>query len=492
MPRIRDGFAECRRYKSLKEVLEGFVEYVMRLWERYIGDKQFYYRILRIAIPIMVQNAFSNLVGLLDNLMIGRLGTNALSGVAIANQLIFIFYLLIFGSVAGAGIFTAQYYGMKDEEGVRNTFRFKILLVSAVTIIGIAVFATGSDWMIGQFLKGEGSANDAMETLRIGKGYMSIMLIGLFPNAISQAFASTLRETGETKLPMKAVVASVLVNLVGNFLLIYGYFGFPRLGAQGAAMATVLSRLVELAILVIFTYIRREKHTFVNGAFRHILVSRELAGRFFMKCLPLMANETLWAVGIAFMNQCYSYRSLNAVAANNIQQTLWNFLGVAFLAMGDGVGIITGHTLGSGDFDKAKKDSVKLIAFTCFGGAVFGALEVLISSYFPMLYNTSDAVRRMASQFIVISGLLMPLYAYTHATYFTIRAGGRVFITMLFDSCFVWLISVPVAYVLSRYTVIDIVKMYLFVQCLEIIKCIIGGTMVHKGIWIRKIVGDSN
>ena len=460
----------------------------MKFRERYIGDKKFYYYVLRIAVPIMVQNAFSTLVGLLDNLMIGRIGTNALSGVAIANQLIFIFYLLIFGSVAGVGIFTAQYHGMKDEEGVRNTFRFKLIISTIVSIIGISIFALCSDWMIGRFLMGEGSATDAMETLQIGKNYMMIMLAGLLPNSISQAIASTLRETGETKLPMKAVVASVLVNLVGNFLLIYGYCGMPRLGAAGAAVATVISRLVELAILLIATNIKREQYSFVKGALTHLFIAPSLAGKFFVKCLPLMLNETLWASGMAFMNQCYSYRSLDSVAAINIEQTLWNFLGVAFLAMGDGVAIIIGHTLGSGDFDKAKKDAVKLIAFTSFCGLVFGIIETIISPFFPLLYNTSDAVRRMASEFIVICSVIMPLYAYTHATYFTIRAGGRVFITMLFDSCFVWLISVPVAFGLSRFTHLDVVTMFAMVQMLEIIKCIVGGIMVHKGIWIRNIV----
>ena len=202
---------------------------------KYIGNKKFYYYALRLTIPIMVQNAISNFVGLLDNLMIGRLGTNALSGVSIANQMLFVYYLLIFGTIAGVGIFTAQYHGMKNEEGVRRTFQFKLIMNLILTALAIAFFLMFGKALIGTFLHGEGLRSDAEETLRIGADYMHVMLIGLIPYSVAMAYAGTLRETGETAVPMKASFAAVIVNLVGNFLLIYGYFGLPAMGAVGAA-----------------------------------------------------------------------------------------------------------------------------------------------------------------------------------------------------------------------------------------------------------------
>ena len=470
------------------EVVRGII-YNKLVMSKYIGNRKFYYHALRLTIPIMVQNAISNFVGLLDNLMIGRLGTNALSGVSIANQMLFIYYLLIFGAIAGVGIFTAQYHGMKDEEGVKRTFQFKLVMNLILTVVAVVFFFIFGKGLIGTFLHGEGLKSDAQETLRIGVDYMNVMLIGLFPYAIAMAYAGTLRETGETAVPMKASFAAVIVNLVGNFLLIYGYFGLPALGAVGAAIATVISRVVELVILAVYTGKHSSVHTFIIGAFRKFDISRDLALKYFVKSIPLMLNETLWAAGMTVMNQSYSYRSLNAVAALNIESTLWNLLGVAFLAMGEGVGIIIGHTLGSGDIKKARDDSIKLVVFTVFWGVVFGIIQISLSTFFPVLYNTSAEVRSMAAQLIVVFGCLMPVMAYAHASYFIIRAGGRAGITFLFDSCFVWVISVPVAYILSRFTDINVIMLVAIVQSLEIPKAVIGGIMVHSGIWARRIVG---
>ena len=446
--------------------------------------------VLTIAVPIMIQNGVSNFVNLLDNLMIGRLGTNSLSGVAIANQIIFVYYLLIFGASAGVGIFTAQYFGMGDTEGVRNTFRFKIVINTVLTIASIIFYFLMAEALIGLFLKGEGAPEDAEQTLRIGIDYMRIMLIGLIPVAITNAYAGTLRESGQTKVPMIASIAAIVVNLVGNLILIYGFLGLPAFGAKGAAIATVLSRFVELAVLAIYTGTHSASHPFIIGAFRSLIVPAGLAGKFILKSLPLMANESLWALGVTTMNQCYSYRSLKAVAALNIESTIWNLLGVAFLAMGEAVGIVVGQILGSGDIENAKDTARKMRAFTVALGTAFGIIMIAVSPVFPLFYNTSDDVRHMATLIIIIYGVLTPLYAYTHSSYFTIRSGGKTGITLIFDSCFVWVLSVPTAFCLSRFTDMNVVLMVAIVQSLEIVKCFIGGAMVVSGIWAKNIVSE--
>lgn len=457
--------------------------------KRYIGTKQFYKTILTLALPIMIQNAVTNFVSLLDNLMIGRIGTNALSGVAIANQLMFVYFLVIFGATAGTGIFTAQFYGNGDNQGVRYTFRFKIMLNLLLTLGCIAILYFNSESLIGLFLKGDGKPEDAAETLAIGTSYLKIMLAGLIPIGICNAYSGTLRDVGQTKVPMMASVIAIFINLAGNFILIYGYLGFPRLEADGAAIATVISRFVELLILVIYTGVNKVKYPFIIGAFESLRVPLKLVKTFILKSMPLMMNETLWAVGMTVINQCYSYRSLDAVAALNIETTIWNVLGVAFLAMGEAVGIIVGQILGRGQIEEAKDTADKLIVFTVVCGVIFGFFMIAISPLFPLVYNTSDSVRALATKFIFIYGVLMPLYAYTHAAYFTIRSGGRTGVTMIFDSCFVWCISVPTAFCLSHFTGMSIELMVWIVQGMEIVKCIIGGVLIKSGIWARKLVG---
>ena len=455
---------------------------------KYVGDRAFYKMVLTIAVPMMVQNGISNFVNLLDNLMIGRVGTNALSGVAIANQIMFVYYLLIFGATAGVGIFTAQYYGLGDVDGVRETFRFKIVVNIFLSALSILILYLYSEPLIGLFLKGEGAPSDAAETLSIGLDYMYIMLIGLIPVGISNAYAGTLKDIGQTKVPMIASFAAILVNLAGNALLIYGLLGFPALGAAGAAIATVISRFVELGILAVYTASHKTNYPFIIGAFRHFSVPVRMVKKYVLKSLPLVANESLWALGTTTMNQCYSFRSLEAVAAMNIQSTIWNLMGVSFLAMGEAVGIVVGQILGSGKIDKAKDYARKMIAFTIFWGVLFGIGMVIIAPYFPLLYKTSDSIRSMAASFIVISGIFMPVGACLHASYFTIRSGGNTVITMLFDSCFMWVLCVPTAFILSRYTDLSVFYMLLVIQSLDLIKCLIGILMVRSGIWAKNIV----
>ena len=466
---------------------EGFVLKELAIRKKYVGDRAFYKMIMGIAVPMMIQNGISSFVSALDNLMIGRVGTNALSGVAISNQLIFVFNLLIFGASAGVGIFTAQYYGMKDMEGVRFTFRFKVLINTFLSICSILVLLFFSGYLISRFLQGEGTVEDAEETLKVGQTYMRIMLLGLIPVGVSYAYAGTLREMGETKAPMVASFLAIVVNLVGNVVLIYGFFFIPALGAAGAAIATVISRFVELTVLAVYTAKHSDKYSFVIGAFTQCRVPLTLCRRFIIKSLPLIANETLWALGQTIKTQSFSFRSLDAVAALNIQSTIGNLLSVAFLALGEAVGIVVGQILGSGDIEKAKDHARKMIAANVFLGIVFGLLLCAIAPLYPQFYKTTDEIKHMATLFILINGGLMPLYAFTHASYFTIRSGGNTGITLVFDCCFEWLLAVPAAILLSRYTNLSVFYMLLIVQSLEIIKCIIGWAMVHSGIWAKSI-----
>ncbi len=466
-----------------------------KLKGKLIGDREFYRLVLGIALPIMIQNGISNFVGLLDNLMIGRVGTEAVSGVAISNQLIFVYYLLVFGASAGIGIFTAQYHGTGDNEGIRYSFRAKLMVNMTITLMAVAVLYFLGGRFIAAFLEAEARDSSvvyiqskAAVTLSIGISYLKIMLIGLFANAVTHAYAGTLRETGETKVPMYASFAAVFVNLAGNYLLIYGHMGLPELGADGAAIATVISRFMELLILIVYTHRNADRHPFIKGALKSLYVPGHLFIKFLIKAMPLMLNEGLWSLGCTLLNQSYSYRSFDAVAAVSIESTIWNLLGVAFLAMGDAVGIIVGQILGTGDMKKARDYAVKLTAFTVFCGSIFAVLMALSSPFFPLLYNTTDQVRTLAAKLILLNALFMPVCSYLHATYFIIRSGGRTGITMIFDSCFMMLVSVPLAYILSRFTLVSVPVMMACVLSVDILKSFVGFIMVRTGIWMRKIV----
>ena len=409
----------------------------MRL-KRYIGDRAFYRRVLAIVVPIIIQNGITNFVSLLDNIMVGQVGTLPMSGVSIVNQLLFVFYLCIFGATAGAGIFTAQFQGSGDNEGIRHTFRFKILICAALALAGIGVFAFAGKPLIRLFLSGEGAASDASAILEYGQGYLEWMLLGLVPFAITSAYAGTLKETGETFIPMLGGIVATLVNLVLNYILIFGHFGAPEMGVEGAALATVISRFVELGIVAGWTHLNPKKNPFIVGAYRSLAIPGSLLKNITVKGMPLLANELLWSTGMTFMNQSYSTCGLDVVPALNITSTLFNLTSVVFMSMGAADGIIMGQMLGASTPREEVEDaSRKLIAISVSSGVIFGLVTMALSGAFSHIYNTSPAVRLLATRLILICALFMPFDAFANAAYFVLRSGGQTYITFLFDSGFV-------------------------------------------------------
>ena len=454
-----------------------------------MNNKHFNRRILAVALPMMIQNGITNFVQMLDNVMVGQVGTIPMSGVAIVNQLMFVFNLCIFGAASGAGIFTAQFVGREDHEGIRHTFRFKILVGMLLSTLGAGIFLTFGRGLVGLYLTGEGTPADAAATMDYALRYLHVMLLGLVPFALSNAYSGTLREIGETKVPMIAGIIAVFVNLIGNYILIFGHFGAPELGVVGAAVATVISRYVELAIVAIWTHTHGKTHPFITGALRSFCIPRKLTGDIIRKGMPLLINEFLWSTGMAFLSQCYSTRGLDVVAAFNIATTISQLSNVVFLSLGNAVGILMGQMLGAGvDRETVLRDNkrmIRLCVTVCF---VVGAVTMALSGVFANLYNTTDAVRSIAVGLICLTAVMMPVNSYNNAMYFTLRSGGQTFITFLFDSGFSWCVCVPVAFVLSRFTNLPILPLYGICVGVDIFKIFIGKPLLNKGVWINTIV----
>jgi len=312
----------------------------------------------------------------------------------------------------------------------------------------------------------------------------------LIPFTLSQVYASTLRETGETIVPMIAGVIAVFVNLVFNYLLIFGNFGFPEWGVAGAAAATLLSRIVETVIVIVWTHVHSAKNIFIQGVYKNFRIPAVLAKQILVKGTPLLINEALWSGGMAVLTQCYSMRGLDAVAAVNISSTVSNLFNVVFLALGSSIAIIVGQQLGSGELERAVDTDRKMIFFSTSACFVMGLMMVVAAPIFPAIYNTSDIVKEYATNLIRIAAVFMPLYSYYHATYFTLRSGGKTVVTFLFDSGYLWTIMVPVAFALSRFTSIPLIPMYFICQCSEIFKAVVGTVLVVKKVWVNNIVEE--
>ena len=460
----------------------------MKLIENIKSAKPYYKRMVLIAIPIMIQNGITNFVNMLDNIMVGRVGTLQMTGVSIINQLMFVYGLCIFGAMSGAGIFTAQFYGKKDKDGVRSTLQYKLALSIILAIIGIATFTLAGETLISAYLQGEGSAEDIAAVMQYSKSYLRITIIGAVPFALSQAYASTMRETSDRIVPLVATISAVFVNLVFNYLLIFGKFGFPELGIEGAAIATTLSRFIELSILVIWAHTHRKKYDFIPGLFTQFTITLPQVWKITLVTIPLLLNETLWSAGMAILNQCYSVRGLDVVAAVNILSTLTNVFNVSFIAFGSATGIILSQMLGAGEKKKAEFAAPKLFTFSVFVVIFIAAAMALFAPIFPKIYNTDDTVRHLATSLILTAAIFMPVQAGTNAGYFTLRSGGKTLLTFIFDCGFVWLVSIPIAFVLSRFTGLYIVYLYGTVIGMETFKCILSYVLVKKGVWLNSVV----
>ncbi|MBQ9545350.1 MAG: MATE family efflux transporter, partial [Clostridia bacterium] len=289
-------------------------------------------------------------------------------------------------------------------------------------------------------------------------------------------------------VPTAASLLAVVTNLVLNYILIFGKLGFPALGAKGAAIATVISRFAELAVVALWTHINSSLCPWAKGLYKNFVIGSDLFRRIMEKGLPLIANEFFWALGMTVRNQCFSTRGLEAVAAFNIASTVINLFSVAYMSVGHSITVIIGALLGAGEKEKARSDARRCIAFSVTSGAVMGLVMIAFSGLFPNLYNTTDSVRTLAGYMMIVTGIALPFCAFSHSAYFTLRSGGKVLVTLVLDSGFIWAIVVPTAFVLSRFTGADIRTIFAVCTFTEVLKFVFGLTLLKKVNWTKKIV----
>lgn len=461
---------------------------VLSFKDKYFGDKNFYKMTLTIAIPIIIQNLLTNLVSMADNIMVGQLGTNQMSGVAIINQLFFVFNLLVFGGMSGAGLFSAQYFGQKNHNGVRDVFRMKILIGIAIIAISLSVMIFLHEPLINMFLHEGSSSGNIQETFNYAKNYLYIMVIGIAPFVISNCYNTTLKESGQTVVPMKAGVLAVVFDIVLNYIFIFGKLGFPAMGVVGAAIATVISRFVECGYLVIYTHRHSNDYPFIKHCYRTLKVLGSLVKKIIVTGTPLMLNEFLWAGGLTLQTQALSTKGLATVGGLNICNTIGNISNCIFVTMGTTIAIVVGQLLGAGKLKEAKVTATRMAAFSLL--ISFGMIIILglLGPVFPHFYNTTDEIRELATKFIWAVAAATPFISLSNSEYFILRSGGKTIITFLFDSCFVCLVNVPVAICLTKFTAIHIVGIFFLVNMLEGVKALIGFIMVKKDIWLNTIV----
>ncbi|MBQ8967982.1 MATE family efflux transporter [Ruminococcus sp.] len=458
--------------------------------EKYIGDSAFYKRVLKMVVPMILQNLVTNFVSMIDNIMVGQIGTEQMSGVSIVNQFVFVFNITLFGAVSGPGIFGAQFFGKHDAEGQKQTVRFRVIICAVILAIGALIFGLLDDQLISLFISKDDSPEKIALTLKSGKEYMAIMIVGLIPFSLGQPYYSVVRECGETTIPMLGSMTAVGANLLLDYGLIFGKLGMPAMGVKGAAIATVIAKFIEAAVVIIWAHTHPDRNRYIVGLYKSMKIPKKLTADMIRKGLPLLVNEFLWAAGMSVIAQCYSERGLDVVAARNISGTITNLFGAVYIQLGACISIIVGAELGANRLKEARNIDDKMRFFSVAATVLLTAVIIPLATLFPKLYNTEENIRALSAYMIIIQALAMPLWSYTNACYFTLRSGGRTGLTFLFDFLFTWVLMIPLALIIAKFTKMDIYPMYVLITFTEIIKVVIGYFMVRSDIWINNIVND--
>ncbi len=451
--------------------------------KKLFGSKAFYLGVLAIALPIMLQQGITSIVSLLDNIMVGKLGEDSLAGVAVSNQILFVYNLLIFGGLAGPGIFLSQFFGSGDDEHLRQSFRFKIVLGVLITILAIIVIAVFKESIINLVF----SNDEVNEELAVNEAvkYINIMLWSLPFFAISQVCSTSLREMGKTIIPMISGIAAIIVNVCLNYVLIFGHFGFPKLGVEGAAIATTISRVVEMSILVIF--IISKKMVFIKKGIFNLHIEKELFKKISIKGAPLLLNEFLWSMSLTMIVFCYAYRGKAVIAAVSIATVVLDFSFVIINGLASAISILVGKELGANKLGLAKENSYKLMVFAIVLCLIVGSLLCLIAPSITTFYDISIEAEKIAKDLITIVCLCMPISGFYLSGFFTIRAGGKSIYTLICDSIFQMIIVLPFAFILCKFTTINIIYIYLAVQCFDICKGLISIIIIKYGNWANNL-----
>jgi len=448
------------------------------MMKQFIGDKAFYRQLMTVALPIVLQQLITTSVQLVDNVMVGKLGDQAIGSVAAVNQLYFVVILITFGALGGAGIFSAQFFGSRNYEKLKQTFRFKIVTGMIIAILSFIIFSLYGRALISLF-----STNEI--TINGGLVYLNIVKWSVFPWILSVAIANTFRETGVTKPLLTISIITIFTNAALNFILIFGYLGFEPMGIKGAAIATLIARFLEFGLTLLLVKTRGQ--AFSTKIHELLKIEPKLLMSIIILALPLMINEALWSSGQTVFVHSYARRGDSALSAVTITGTISQLVFVTFSGIATAVAVMVGNTLGSNDLEKAKDNAKKLIAFSVFFAAVSGAVLMGLSFFIVEIYDVSQATKDIASFNIRVNALFIPVYSFNVAIYFVLRAGGDTKSTFLMDAFYMWIVPVPVALALSYFTALPVTIMFFLVQMLDIPKMLFGLSRYKKGRWIKNL-----
>lgn len=444
-----------------------------------LSKKVFFKQLIFLAFPIMIQNLLVSSVSFVDTLMIGKVGESALAAVGLANQLFFLITLFYFGVSSGAAIFIAQFWGAQDKKSMHKV----IGLALVINFLGALVATMASLFAPATLLK---IFTHDETVVKLGVEYLQVVAISYLFTAIVMIFSTALRSTADAKTPLLTSIVSLVINIVLNYVLIFGKFGFPKMEVKGAALATAIARAMEMIILLAIVY-RKKKS--VAPSFKEMFsFDKKLVKTYFTICTPVIFNEILWSLGMTAYKVAYAKMGVEVIAAVNVIEAIQSLFFVALMGISNATAIMVGNKIGQNQIAVARLYARLLLTISFISGVILALFLSLLSQFLIVPFNLSKEVGSLASSSLKTLSFLIPIKALNMVLIVgLLRSGGDTRFSMFAELFGVWFIGVPFAFIGVFFLALPLHYLYLFVGTEEVFKTLIGFFRIKSGKWITRL-----
>lgn len=464
------------------------VQQIVKDGENYMSEKilkkESYLRaMLAIAIPVSIQSLFQASLSIVDQVMVGQLGENAIAAVGLGSRFPNIFIITLSAIGASTSIMISQFWGKKDKENIGRSFGGNLFIGIIITIIFLVISLMFPTQVLGWY------TNDS-RVIELGSEYLKIIAVGYIPILIITMYSSILRSTEHVRLPMIAGIFGIVMNTLLNYILIFGKFGFPKMGFQGTAYATTITRILEGLILLACVYLKK-----YPGAFKLKEISN-LSCEFFKKIMiistPILINEFMWAVGETMYSIVYGRIGTTEVAAMTLTFPIQSLSIGLFSGVSVAAGIMIGNKLGKDENEEAFKYSKKFIQLGIVGSVIFGILLILFSKLYVVIFNIPEELKECTIKLLIIfAAILWIKVSNMIIGGAVLRSGGQTKYTLYLDILGTWGIGVPMGFISAFLFKLPIEWVYLLLSSEELVRLIIGLKLVFSKKWMANITEDN-
>lgn len=447
-----------------------------------VKNKEFYLKLLTLALPITIQSLISSSLGVVDSVMVGSLGNQALAAVGVANQYGLIVFLLYNAIHSGCSIYVAQFWGKNDHSNIGRVVNLDIAIAGGAALLMAAIGMLLPEQIISIF-------NTDPVVISQGADFLRILSVSFVFASISFGFSVALRSIGKSAMPMIISASALGLNTLLNYVLIYGRFGMPAMGVRGAATGTLIARIVEL---VIFLIVVSKYFPLLRIRISELRkVTQDLLGRVTKTMIPVILNEMCWGLGVAVYSIAYGRISTEAFDAVQITNNVVNLFMVAAFGMASASAVMTGHAIGAGEEKKVRQYAWSFVRLCIIGGFILGGLLYLFSPLIVSLFKVSSDVIETAIILMAMNSIILPI-RFTNIVVIVgvLRGGGDATFAFIAESITMWLIGVPISFIGALVLRLDVQWVVLMVMAEEIVKMICGITRLRSNKWIKNVVRE--